>query len=191
MSHETDQTKKSLIEQEEMKQGQGEAMRGGETAAVERSAKGAWMVIGGVWLLSFGLALFSFRQLKASTHFIERSVGNILQKGKMLDVTGCAEEVLRWNQRCDALQSLCVSSVRRLVGACLRARSRVEMCKSMDLGRSQGNFTFLRCQPKGLKREEKKACAYAYGAVWSYCQLTRRMERKGKAIPTLSVPSSR
>ncbi len=158
---------------------------------VERSARGAWMVIGATLCLSFGLALFSFSQIKTSSRYIESSVYTFAEYGKKLGVVGCAEKALEWNRQCTALKSLCVASLQRMVGACLNAGQRIETCKNMNLGRNQGNFTFMRCKPKNLQRdrEAKKACAYTYGAVWSYCHLVRRLKRKGLSMPAIVPPA--
>jgi|GEM_PF-2377506 len=162
-----------------------------EAAFEERSARGAWIVIGLTLCLSFGLALFSYSQLKTSSRYIESSVHAFAEYGKKLGVVGCAEKALQWNQQCTALKSLCVASLQRLVGACLNAKQRIETCKRMNLGRNQGNFTFMRCKPKNLQRDRdaKKACAYTYGAVWSYCHLVRRLGKKGLSMPAIVPPA--
>lgn len=170
---------------------EGEEGRREEAVFVERSTRGAWIVIGLTLCLSFGLALFSYSQLKTSSRYIESSVYGFTEYGKKLDVVGCAEKALQWNQQCTALKSLCVASLQRLVGACLNAKQRMETCKQMNLGRNQGNFTFMRCKPKNLQRDRdaKKACAYAYGAVWSYCHLVRRLGKKGLPMPVIVAPA--
>ncbi|MCB9638076.1 MAG: hypothetical protein H6727_04115 [Myxococcales bacterium] len=162
-----------------------------EAVFVERSARPAWIIIGATFGLSLILALFSYNQLKASSSYIETSVREFGTFGKKLSVIGCAERAYQWNKQCTALKDLCLASLKRMVGACLHAQQRVKTCQSMNLGRNKGNFTFMRCKPKKLQRdrEAKKACAYTYGAVWSYCHLVRRLKRKGISMPRLAPPA--
>lgn len=139
----------------------------------------AWKVISVVLALSCVLAVFAYARIKHSASFIDKSLKQYGQLGKKKSMMQCAEDMLPWSKRCEALQVLCDDAISKVVGACLKAQPRRAACKALNMRHMRAKFSFFHCKDKKLKgRRDKKVCAKAYGAVWAFCRYTNHKAKQ-------------
>ncbi|MCB9555428.1 MAG: hypothetical protein H6707_04940 [Deltaproteobacteria bacterium] len=135
----------------------------------DRSGKAVGWIIGTTLLLAVLLGVWLFGRYRQSEQHILLSLREFADRGKALSAEGCVGAVIDWSRRCRALESICLSSAPRLVGACLQGRERRRYCS----GRSgfETHQSFRRCTQRGARQGlAKKVCASAYRTIDGFCR---------------------
>jgi len=131
-----------------------------------------WVVLGSIAVLSVVLGVFAYWRYVVSERHFARTVVEMDEQGKRLDVDGCIAAVLAWHKRCEANKSLCDQGVPRVMMHCLRGQDRKNDCSELDVSAATAQWVFNRCKDRGTPCANRKSCpcADAYRALDSFCR---------------------
>ena len=105
----------------------------------------------------------------ASKNFLQKTLPEIAAAGATLAVEGCINKTLDWVLHCEAMKSMCGSSVPRVMITCLKAADRTTECSNLMQGLHSTHFGYSECKARELNRSMKAACAASYRALDNYC----------------------
>ncbi|MCA9666291.1 MAG: hypothetical protein KC503_11910 [Myxococcales bacterium] len=127
--------------------------------------------------LTFGLGGLGYYRYRSGETYILKTLAKFEQRGATLSVERCVDELVGWSRRCQAMESMCLQSVPRLMRACLRGQDRLAYCKALAQPTGDTRFGYKECQSRGAKRGlPKKACAQAYRQIDAHCKRARDRE---------------
>jgi hypothetical protein len=127
------------------------------------------IVLGTCVFVSLAAGAWGFHMLQVSQVFIKTSLLGVATKGKNATVEQCIDVTMHWYQSCEAMKSLCESSVPRVMQECLVAQDRSGDCKELGLTTMNTHFGFQECEARKVTRFTRKACANAYRAIDHRC----------------------
>jgi hypothetical protein len=128
------------------------------------------IVLGGCVFVSLLAGAWAFHMLQVSQKFITQSLVQVVSQGKTANMEECVDISMDWYESCEAMKSLCESSVARAMSACLSGQDRASECSSLGNVTKDTHFGFKECQERGVTRFTKKACAATYRAIDQHCE---------------------
>lgn len=140
-----------------------------------RSAKVAWYVIGACCVIGAGLGAWTYFRAADGAEHVGEKMREMRQKGVALDGVACVNEALDWHDHtCDAPGRMCIDAVPRVVGECLAARDRSELCQEIGNDEKPSQWAYNKCKARGIDRKSKKgvkeSCTQAWRALDSWCK---------------------
>jgi hypothetical protein len=127
------------------------------------------VVLGGCVFVSLIAGAWGFHMLTVSQKFIKLSMAEVALKGKSSSVEDCINVTMEWYESCEAMKSLCESSVPRVMRECLIGQDRIAVCTDLGQITMDTHFGFKECEARGVTRFTRKACASAYRAIDHHC----------------------
>ena len=134
------------------------------------------IVFGGIGFVSLIAGAWGFHMLSVSEKFIKTSLPSIALQGKTASVEGCVDITMEWYETCEAMKSLCESSVGRVMAECLAGQDRGQACAEYGDITKDTHFGFKECQDRGVTRFNRKACATTYRVVDQLCDSLKKQK---------------
>ncbi len=131
----------------------------------------AAIVLGLCFLGSTLIAVITYGRFARSEELILNDLKDAKNRGALLPVEGCVDDVLAWHKNCSAMQTLCDRTIGRMMEQCLAGRDRSDYCRHVDMDKAQtSGFGFQECVAiAGKNRTLKKHCGTTYKAIAYYC----------------------
>ncbi len=133
-------------------------------------------MIGGLLIVAFVLGGVAWYRYKLSERHIKAQLAHFQAVGATLSTDQCIGQVLQWHaEGCDAMLSLCDSSLPMALVQCLGGADRQADCATAVNEDPKGHWTFKMCEARGISKKHGsarahiKACGNAYGALQNYC----------------------
>ncbi len=151
----------------------------------------AAIVLGLCFLGSTLIAIITYGRFARSEQLILNDMKQVKERGALLPVEGCVDDVLAWHKSCSAMQTLCDKTVGRMMEQCLAGRDRSDYCRHVDMDKAQtSGFGFQECVAiAGKNRTLKKHCGTTYKAIAYYCAEVQK-QLGMKNVPTIGSATS-
>lgn len=154
-----------------------------EKEGVKRGSSGArWVLLGLLGVSTLVAVLVAWR-FRVSEQYIIASLEEMEARGAELTPEGCVDAMLSWRKECEAMKSLCDSTVDRMIQACLGGQDRVTYCEALDGAAADAHYGYERCQERGLSKRDRqlwKPCGDAYKTMDQYCRHVMSEARETK-----------
>ena len=132
------------------------------------------IILGSCVFVSLIAGAWAFHMLNVSQKFVKISLAEVALKGKTSSVDDCVSVTMEWYKTCEAMKSLCDSSVSRVMRQCLIGQDRQNDCVELGQLTMDTHFGFKECQARGVTRFTRKACANAFRAIDHHCTALKK-----------------
>ncbi len=127
-------------------------------------------VVGLLLFVSLVIGVLAYRRFVASDRFLAQQLREIGERGHALSAEQCVDEVLARRDRCEAMKSMCNSTVPDMMDRCLGAKDRAAACQDWGAVVMSTRFGFDACAGRRLSRDARAACATSYRVIATHCE---------------------
>jgi hypothetical protein len=151
----------------------------------ERSAHGAWLVLGATFLMSTALGVFLFAQYSATLSYVKSTLEEPTTAfpwdSSAFEPEECIDYAMGWAADCDGIKSMCDMYVDQVMNRCLLSTDRAEYCEALGDRGMTTEFGAQECFARGTQRNvDAEACSLAYRHIDSFCSAQREGSGAGE-----------
>lgn len=139
----------------------------------ERSAHGAWAVLGVTFLCSTALGVYLFAQYSSVLSYVNDTLEADVEHAwdeRPFAPEECIDAALAWTAECSGIKSMCDMYVDQVMVLCMESQPRRAYCEALGDRTMTTEFGARECFARGTQRNvDAEACAAAYRFIDGFC----------------------